>query len=379
MIVLLSPVTADLGCSHSAYSLSSSLYMLLSLLGAPPVGLLLDRWGPRRVILGSTVLNGGAWLLISQIGRLGPGTGLAQLHALYGLTGLSSAGMSSIACAVIIARWFRERQGLANGIAHIGASLPGLILVPLSAPFIATHGWRALAALIGGLTLAICLPIALWVLRESPPGTEAEAPRFRLVRGPSMRETLHTLPFWLIGGAYLFSDSAHQAVSLHALSFLTGRGLTMAAASNVWSLLALGGVIGKLVLSHAADRTSPHAVSIVSMLLSTIGLAAGLLWPGPVASAFFAFTFGLGMGGRLACRPPLVESQFGLRAFGTISGAVSLMTLPGVVLGAPLAGLLFDRTGSYNSAFLIFAGAFLLAAILLGLSSWQRRVAAAGM
>lgn len=380
-IILLSPICAELGLSHSAYSLGSSLYMLLSLLGAPLVGVLLDRWGPRRVILGSAVLNGGAWLLISRIGQLGgaylgQGTAMAQLFVLYSLAGLSAAGMGSVACAVLIARWFQRRQGLANGIANAGSSLPGLILVPLSAPFIAAHGWRALVALIGALTWGVCLPVALWVLRDSPPGAQAESPHFRLLGGAVAAKSLRTAPFWLISGAYLCSEFAQQGVSLHAISFLTGRGLTVAAASNTWGLLALSGIVGKLVLGHAADRVSPRIVSLASMLLSVIGLAAGLLWQSPAAPLFFALAFGLGMGGRLACRPLLVEAEFGLRALGTISGAVSLVTLPGVVLGGPLAGVLYDQTGSYGAAFRIFVGAFCLAAFLLSLSAWPRRTVA---
>jgi len=187
----------------------------------------------------------------------------------------------------------------------------------------------------------------------------------RALPGIGARTALHMAPFWIIGACYLLAQFGSVAVQMHAIPFLMDRGLSRELASNIWGFLALAGTVGKIGLGYAADRFSSKVVLIASLLLQVVALIMALTWPGLTTAWLFALLFGLGMGGQFASRPLLVGEYFGLRAFGTIAGAVWLFTLPGIAGGQPVAGYLYDFTGSYALAYSLFIVTFLLAASVL--------------
>jgi len=367
MGMFFSPLVEEFGWGRGAYSIAISLYLTLMTASSVPVGRLVDRWGPRRVMLVSTLACGLVWGLVSQIGQMERELALWQLYLFYGLLAVASAGVGSVPASTVIARWFTTGRGLAMGVSIVGFGLPGVVLVPLSAPFIAAYGWRALALTLGALCWLGPIPVIMGVLRDSPPDqrTSRTATSARALPGIGARTALHMAPFWIIGACYLLAQFGSVAVQMHAIPFLMDRGLSRELASNIWGFLALAGTVGKIGLGYAADRFSSKVVLIASLLLQVVALIMALTWPGLTTAWLFALLFGLGMGGQFASRPLLVGEYFGLRAFGTIAGAVWLFTLPGIAGGQPVAGYLYDFTGSYALAYSLFIVTFLLAASVL--------------
>ena len=365
--VFLSPMVEEFGWGRGAYSLATSIHLVLMTLGGAPSGRLVDRFGPRRVILAGTLLAGLIWALIAQVGRLGPESAMRQLYLLYALLGLSSAAMGIVPVSSLIARRFTRRRGLAMGLSIVGSGLPGVVLVPLSAPFMAAYGWRALALLLGALTWALCLPALLSLPRYRPPAGDRR-PGGRAGHAAvaaATRAAFASPALWILGGALLLMQFGSTAMQMHAIPFLMDQGLSRAVASQIWGLLALAGIAGKIGLGSAADRFSPRRMLLLSFSLQVAALGVALAWRGLAAGAVFAVLAGLGVGGQMAIRPPMVERYFGLVAFGTVSGAVSLFMLPGVAAGQTLAGYLYDLTGSYSQAYTLFAAMLLLAMAVL--------------
>jgi MFS family permease len=367
MGIFFSPLMEEFGWGRGAYSIAISLYLTLLTASAVPVGRLVDRWGPRRVMLTSAVASGLIWGLVSQIGQVERELALWQLYLSYGLLAAASAGVGSVPASTVIARWFTTGRGLAMGMAIVGFGLPGVVLVPLSAPFIAAYGWRALALALGALCWLGPIPFIIGVLRDTPPVQEQsqKAAGAHGFAGIAAGAALHMAPFWIIGVCYLLAQFGSVAVQMHAIPFLMDGGLSRELASNIWGFLALAGTVGKIGLGHAADRFSSKVVLLASLLLQVVALIMTLTWPGLTTAWLFALLFGLGMGGQFASRPLLVGEYFGLRAFGTIAGAVWLFTLPGIAGGQPVAGFLYDFTGSYRLAYSLFIVTFLLATSVL--------------
>jgi MFS family permease len=365
MGIFFSPLVEEFGWGRGAYSVAISLYLSISTLSSMPIGRMVDRLGPRRVMIGATIATGLVCGLISQMGRIGRGSALWQLYALYILLAITSAGVATVPTSAIIARWFTERRGLAMGLSIVGFGLPGVLVVPLSAPFIAQYGWRALALALGALCWIVSLPVVLWVLRDSPPQPPDDGSVSPTTQGIAATDALHSLPFWLMGTVFMLAQFSSVAVQLHAIPFLTDRGLSRELASTVWSSLALAGIVGKTGLGYAADRFRSKTVLLMSLLLQASALAIALTWSGMAGAWLFALLFGLGMGGQFSSRPLMVGEYFGLRAFGTIAGSIWLFTLPGQAAGQPVAGFLFDLTGSYALPYTMFIGAYLLATAVL--------------
>src|SRR6059058_2284442 len=147
------------GATAAAFSISSVVQGVLS----PVVGMLVDRFGPRRVMLGGACLLGGACVLSGQIG---------SLWALYLVTGvLAAAGVCAVSwipSGALIARWFTERRGSMMGLAFSGMGVGLLVIGPLAQWLIAGYGWRVAYLVLGLGTLVVLVPLVALGVREPP-------------------------------------------------------------------------------------------------------------------------------------------------------------------------------------------------------------------
>src|SRR5262252_720075 len=153
----------EFGWSRGATALAFSISSIVQGLLSPVVGMAVDRFGPRRVILSGTFVLGGACLLASRV---------ASLWSLYLVIGvLAAAGVCAVSwvpSGALIARWFAERRGGMMGLAFSGMGGGVLVMGPLAQWLIAGHGWRAAYVTLGLGTLAVLLPIVLFGIRERP-------------------------------------------------------------------------------------------------------------------------------------------------------------------------------------------------------------------
>jgi len=213
------------GLAAGAFSLSAIVQGLLS----PLVGALVDRVGPRRVMLGGGVLLGVSYLL---------GSWITTLWHLYLVTGvLAAAGACAVGwvpCAALLSRWFARRQGSVMGLAFSGMGVGILVLGPLAQWLITNHGWRQAYFLIGAGTIAALLPLAWFGIRDRPPtpvapsaGSERAAVPLSAPagsRGIDLRGALATRAFWALFLAYLFTPLAVFPVVTHQVAFAVDQG-----------------------------------------------------------------------------------------------------------------------------------------------------------
>ncbi len=149
---------------------------------SPLVGALVDRVGPRRVMLGGGVLLGVSYLL---------GSWITALWHLYLVTGvLAAAGACAVGwvpCAALLSRWFARRQGSVMGLAFSGMGVGILVLGPLAQWLITTHGWRQAYFFIGAGTIAALVPLAWFGIRDRPPTPVAPPAETAAARGERRR------------------------------------------------------------------------------------------------------------------------------------------------------------------------------------------------
>ncbi|GIW07698.1 MAG: MFS transporter [Dehalococcoidia bacterium] len=356
------PLEAEFGWTRGQISSAVSLSFLAGGTLSFFVGRIVDRIGPRAVIaFGGSVL-GGALVLFSLIGQFW------QLMLVLFLMSVGRVTSTNPALNVTMANWFVRRRGLAFGLSRIGLSLGSLVAVPVTAALITAFGWRAAVQVSAVITLAVVVPLAIGVLRRRPAdlGLEPDgdppartAPGFApppaaATLGASFRDAIRTRAFWAIAIAMVCYFFGTDALNLHLVPFLTGRGMDYQAAAAVAGAIPATFMIGGLAGGALADRWSPRPVLAIAFLMTAVAMAG--LWASGGSALVWVVVpfFGIAAGGVISVHASFIADLFGLRAYGSILGAVFLVMTAGTVLGPMAAGILFDRTGSYDVPFLLF-------------------------
>jgi MFS family permease len=337
------------GATAAAFSISSIVQGLLS----PVVGILVDRFRPRRVILGGVLLLGGACLASSQVD---------SLWSLYLVVGvLAAAGacaVSWVPSGVLVARWFPDRRGSMMGIAFSGMGVGILVMGPLSQWLIDAQGWRGAYLVLGLGTIAVLLPLT-WLGIYDPPSPApppTTAPAAALAAAREVRDALGTRAFWALFFAYLCTPLAVFPVVTHQVAFAVDQGFPRMFVAGIFGLTGLMSTVGRILFGFAADRIgrAPSAtVSYACTAAGTLCLLALESWRHPAPLYAYALLFGLGFGARGPIITAMASQLFQGRRFGVIYGFLSVGNGVGGAVAPWFAGAIHDMTGSYRTAFLI--------------------------
>lgn len=368
------PIAEEFGWSYAHISLAGSLRGLEMGLFAPLMGLLVDRWGPRKLILGGSILICTGLLLLSRI---------TSLVTFYGAFALIAVGMSTCTSTVImtvVTNWFRRRAGLAIGIVSSGWGLGG-VLVPVITRLIDILQWRMAMVAAGLGTLIIVSPLSM-LLRHKPEhygyqvdgdvsnttGTKKVQPSTTPVEvNINAKQALRNRAFWHLAISGMCHMFASGAVVTHIMPYLSSLNIARSVSSLVAFLLPVVTIGGRLGSSWLSDRFSSRLVYTAGFALMTAGLlifgnvAAGKLW----LLAPFVITFSLGWGLNVPTRISLHRDYFGRENFGIILGFATGIMMIGNITGAPLAGWIFDTWGTYQWAWLGYGAVTVAGAILV--------------
>src|SRR5262245_55865055 len=338
------------GATAGAFSISSVVQGLLS----PVVGVLVDRIGPRRVILLGAVVLGTACLLSSRIASL------ASLYLVTGVLGAAAlCAVGWVPSGALIARWFSDRQGTMMGLAFSGMGMGVLVIGPFTQWLIAARGWRAAYVVLGIGTLAILVPLVWFGVRDAPSrfGAARQAARVSAPGGErEIRAALRTRAFWALFFAYLCTPLAVFPVVTHQVAFAVDHGFPRLFVAGVFGLVGFMSIVGRIVFGILADRIGRAAsatLSYASTALGTLCLLGIEVWRHPVPLYGYALLFGLGFGARGPIITAIASQLFQGRRFGAIYGILSVGNGIGGGVGPWFGGAIHDVTGSYRLAFLI--------------------------
>ena len=351
------------GATAAAFSISAIMQGVLS----PLVGMLVDRLGPRRVMLGGAGVLGAACALSSRI---------ESLWSLYLTVGvLAAAGVCAVSwvpTGVLIARWFTERRGSVMGVAFSGMGAGVLAVGPLAQWLIAGSGWRAAYLVLGVGTLAVLLPVVWLGVRDGPAGvTPARgATATALEWSREVGDALRTRAFWALFFAYLCTPLAVFSVVTHQVAFAVDHGFPRLFVAGIFGLTGLLSVVGRIGFGIAADRIGRATSATVSYGCTAVGTLCLLgleVWPHVAALYAYSIFFGLGFGARGPIITAMASQLFPGR-FGAIYGFLSVGNGIGGGIAPWFGGFVHDLTGSYRVAFLIAVGFCVLGAMCFWLA-----------
>ena len=366
LTVMIHPLQAEFGWSRAGIATAASLNLFLLGLTSPLGGWLMDRFGPRRMILMSLTL------LVTGITATTQMRELWQLILFWGIiTGIGGGLLGAVLGATVANRWFVTRRGLALGILNSANSTGQLIFLPLLMAVIIVAGWRGSVMVVVVFALVL-MPVIALLMRDDPAevgleplgnGTAQPTSLGRFDRRPaadpaaattSITQAVRTPTFWLLSGCFFVCGATSGGlIGTHLIPHAIDRGFPEVTAAATIGVMGGMNFVGTMLSGHMTDKVSPRKLLAVFYSLRGISLFV-LPYVTNISGLFvFAVIYGLDW---FATVPPTIAiaaDAFGRRSIGRVYGWIFLSHQVGSACAAIGAGLVYNWFGEYKLAFII--------------------------
>ena len=383
--LLMPPLIDEFGWDRGLAAGAFSFGFLVSAVLGPIVGRVMDRRGPRIVILsGVVLLSSGLFLapLIEQPWHLYVTLGV--------LVGGGANMMTYTAHSQFLPNWFIRRRGLAISLAFAGAGVGAIVLLPWLQTIILIEGWRASCLAMGWLVLLAVAPLNLLVHKkpeeiglmpdgEDDAATTSTTRRSAEIVDPDWAATEWTLAraaqtarFWWIVLGYFCALIAWYAVQVHQTKYLTEIGFAPLVAAWALGAVSVVGIPGQIILGSLSDRIGREwiwtagcagfAIAYAALIALEHAPSTALLYVMVFAQGFFGYALTSVMG-------PIVIEIFDGPHYGAVFGTITIALIGGGAAGPWIAGMTHDATGSYRLAFVAIIGCCLVSTIAIWAAS----------
>jgi MFS family permease len=359
----------DFGWSRAETSIAYSVSQLVGGISSPLVGMLVDRLGPRRLLLIGSVLLGISLVASAFV------TALWQIVLLYGIVMTFGANcLGLVAFVPLLSRIFVRRRGMAISIVQSANGIARGISAPAVQLSISLIGWRPTYLVQAGVMAAVVLPLAALFRRAErgrggpgrggnarsrpmPEALAAESAAPNPARtGWSLGEAIRTPQVWLLFSVYMFTGLGSFFVSLHQLAFAVDIGFDKLYAAQVLGMGAFLAVPGIVVTGTLSDYLGREVSAILAYGISILGVVFALFITSPDQHLLLwlhACFFGLTWGARGPAITAKTADLFPGPRLGTILGVITIGSGLGAAIGSWGAGWVHDLTGSYRIAFML--------------------------
>ena len=381
--VFFKPMMKEFGWTRATTSMAFTLSTILYGVACPIIGTLVDRFGSRIIIIIGAFLGGAGFACIYFT------SSVFELYIFYSL--LMSVGIAFTALVpnnALIANWFNKKRSTATGLVSAGMAVGAFIFVNLAQWMIKMYGWRWSFVIMGAIVVITIAPIAALVLRNRPSdmgllpdgevkaetpspdktGSSQTAPA--AVDAPlwTMKKAAGTYAFWCISLSYCFYLLTYGSVMVHTVPHATDVGHSATLAAFALSLLTGSSIIGRLGGGWLGDKIDVKYVMAGLMVLSSVAVFLFLVMTGIKNEMYlytFAVLFGIGYGGITPLVAVITAKMFGARGFGVIYGWSVLIGVIGNGVGPAITGYMYDKLGSYSTAFMIGGFIVLIPAVMI--------------
>jgi len=315
-------------------------------------GWIVDRFGPRRLMMIGILMAGGALVGLGSISSLG------MFYFFYLFNALGYVCGGPLPNQVLLTEWFDRSRGKAMGFAYLGIGIGGAT-VPWISQALARHfGWQTSLRILGLLIVVVSLPLVL-LLKELPARVSVVS-----ARSPSPTAAFKRSSFYLLTLGSMCSIAAVSGTQQNLKLFLSlDRHFTQRDAASVLSLVLAFSIAGRLLIGWLADRFSKKYVMLLTYLLVAAGIPLMFLGATRLTLYVSGAIFGIGLGGDYMIIPLITAEVFGLEILGRLLGVI--LTVGGIAEAAApwLIGRLRDATGSYRESCFVLVGIALLGSV----------------
>lgn len=377
------PLSQDLHLSRTATSFAFSLARAEGAIEGPIVGHLLDRYGPRPVMIAAVLLMGFGYLLLSTVQSY-----VAFLIIYTGVISLTHSGGFMHAPMALTNTWFIRLRARAMTLNSAAYGLGGVLIAPLLSIVVHSWGWRRGAVVAGLAFLSIGVPLCLTIRRSPesmglrPDGdddaatrgvTQGSNPTLPAEAEVSAGQAIRTFAFWAMILGSLVRNASYHAVSTHFIPLMVWKGMSQQQATFLLGSFAFLGFASTILFGWLADTVNkPRMVALIlfgaagSMLLPLFGSSIGMLWLFVLIFTMVESTYPVAWA--------MVGDLFGRRHFAKIRGYMSMFYVWGSVSGPVIAGAIYDHTQSYEPMLWVLVGTFSLASLFYAtiIKPWEK-------
>ena len=356
--LFLDPLHAAFGWKREAMGGAFALAAITVALVSPLIGLLLDRFPPRRIILPGILVFAVA---LATLSRLTPH--IVQFYATFFVIGMVANATAQFAYTRTVLTWFTSHRGFALALLLTGSGVGSILIPPLTEWMIQHHGWRSAFLLLGGIAI-LGFPLTAILVRNRPEAAIVRT-EHRADMGLTVAAALRTTAFWILAFITILSAFSENGLVTNLASILTQHGVLAASAALALSVRGGASIIGRLGVGFAIDRVSPERIQSLVLALAAAGTLilafAGSAW----AALLGAAVLGVGLGSEADVGPYLLARYFGRRHFSALYGLTWTAYAIGGATGPLWIGHLYDRAGAYLPRFIVYLALVAFGAVML--------------
>jgi len=350
----------DFGWSRAQVTSGNALSKLLvgPLFGFM-AGWIVDRFGPRRLMMAGILMAGIALIGLAHM------SSLWMFYAFYLLNALGYVCGGPLPNQVLLSRWFDKNRGKAMGFAYLGIGIGGYLVLRLSPRLVEAFGWRGALQVLGILIVALALPMAYFVRDEPETSAGKTGPKPVTVVAP-IGDLFRNPAFYLLAIGSMCSIGAVGGTNQHLKLFLSlDMKFSQTSAASIASTVLACSIAGRLLMGWLADRIPRKHVMLLIYTLIAGSIPLLFFAQSQAALYTFAVIFGLGLGGEYMIIPLMAAELFGVRVLGRLLGVI--LTADGVAEATlpMLVGHLRDTTGSYRTGFVLLIALALAGALAI--------------
>lgn len=358
--VLSRPIQVEMGWSAELTIGAYSLALLISGVGAYPVGHFVDRYGGRGMLAFGSAAAGLLFMCLSGVHSV-----LVYYLVWIGIGAAMAMCLYEPAFAVVVAH-FPDGYRFRIGVLTLAGGLSSTVFWPITHALVDNIGWRETVLFLGAINVFVCLPLHWFTV---PAGAVADhhapqaTPELPAHLTPTVRRVLHSPTFWLLIVAFTASGIVMSAMAVHVIPLLESKGFTPTAAVVIASLVGPMQVASRLTEMVFSKRVPALLLGSVTVLLMPLGLTVLLIpqWSGFVY--LFVLIYGAGLGLITIVRATAPPAFFGRSRYGSVTGLLAVPTVAARAIGPYVAAAMLTTFGSYTQVLFLLIGVGALGAV----------------
>lgn len=349
--VFFNPLMQEFGWSRAAISGASSVAFFISGLFAIFIGRLIDKIGPRIILMATAVFFGLGCMLMYGLNTIW------ELYFFFGI--IFGIGLSSIDVIALstIARWFPEKRGFMTGLVKVGTGAGQFSFPLLASLLIAGFGWRNAYMVLGAVSMLLLFLIARLLKRksydqqDSSRSTKMDLDVRKVNTDLSFSQAAKTVQFWMLCIVTLTIVSCLMSVLVHIVPYARDVGISVHRATGILSTIGAVSMAGRFITGIIIDRIGSKQSMVLSLFILLAGLSFLQIADSLLELYIFACIYGFAHGAFFTIVSPIVAEFFGIGSHGALFGMIVFSGTTGGAIGPIITGYLFDISGSYHFSF----------------------------